>query len=100
MTHAVPNTILSQLGGSKFLAMTGAKDLVGSEDELWFGVKGRTGDRAINKVKISLMGDDTYSVQTFALRGVNCKLVGWSHDVYVSNLPVTFEQLTGLRSRL
>jgi hypothetical protein len=97
---AVPRVILSQLGGNKFLTMTGAKDLVGSDDALWFGVSGRTNGKRINRVRISLMSDDTYSIQCFALRGVDCRLVGWCHDIYAANLGATFERLTGLRISL
>ena len=33
------NTLLQQLGGRKFMAMTGAKDLVVSREEKWLGFK-------------------------------------------------------------
>jgi hypothetical protein len=98
--NTIASTILEQLGGGRFLVMTGAKNLVGSANALSFRVTGNCGGRRINRVKISLMPNDTYSVQVFAARGLDLKLIGWNLDIYVSQLRETFERLTGLYTSL
>lgn len=100
MMREVPTTILAQLGGNKFLAMTGAKDLVGSDDSLWFGVSGKYNGRCINKVRISLMRGDTYSVQAYKTHRFNCDMIAEAHPVMVDGLRAAFTRLTGLATSL
>lgn len=57
----IANTILQQLGGGRFVAMTGARQLVAVENGLRFRI-GRNGSKA-NIVRIVLRGDDTYDMQ-------------------------------------
>jgi hypothetical protein len=83
--HLVPETILSQLGGSRFIAMTGAKNLVFAADLLQFDVRGAN---RISKVQVKLEANDTYTVHFFrwnrralsldpvaAVVGVTCELL-------------------------
>lgn len=71
----VANTILAQLGGNRFLGMTGAKNLTGSERGLTFalprGARRVSGGLPvpITHVSIELKKDDTYKM-TF----LNCRL--------------------------
>ena len=53
-------TILAQLGGSRFIAMTGAKNLVNHGSALTFKI-GRNSSKA-NMVRVTLNSDDTYTV--------------------------------------
>ena len=57
----IANTILQQLGGNKFVVMTGAKQLVAIENGLRFRI-GRNDSKA-NMVRIVLKADDTYKME-------------------------------------
>jgi hypothetical protein len=96
MTHQVAQTILSQLGGNKFLAMTGAKHLTGSENALSFHI-GRN-SKSVAGVRIQLDADDTYSLKFFG-RGfmtIKAELSG----VYADMLQEIFTRQTGLYTHL
>lgn len=100
MTHSVATTILQQLGGNKFLAMTGAKNLLSSADSLQFRLPsvGRKGEP--NALRITLKASDTYEIKAYRVRGLNCDLLNTHDDVYAENLRETFELITGLLTRL
>lgn len=57
----IANTILQQLGGNKFVAMTGAKQFVAIENGIRFRI-GRNATRT-NMMRITLRGDDTYKME-------------------------------------
>src|SRR5262249_13476503 len=61
----VAKTILEQLGGEHFVAMTGAKDFVGTEDSLTFTVG--SNPKHVSHVRVTQTPGDLYAV-TF-LRG-------------------------------
>lgn len=69
MDTSIANTILSQFGGRKFVAMTGAKNIVAIENGLRFQI-GRNGSKA-NVVKVVLNSDDTYTMQFIKYRDFN-----------------------------
>ncbi len=96
MTHSVPNTILEQLGGSKFLSMTGARNFVGSSDSLQMHLPTRRSPM----VTVRLDPDDTYSVVVYRLQNLQPKVVTAVHDVHVAQLRETFTRLTGLETSL
>jgi len=85
-------TILSQLGGSRFLAMTGAKNFV-CGDGLNFSIPRHNG---INKVIIKLNWRDTYDLEFYYIRGISAKLIAEDKDIYAENLRETFTARTGL----
>ena len=62
----VAKTILEQLGGELFVAMTGAKNFVGTGDSLTFEV-GRN-PKHVSHVRVTQTPDDLYAV-TFFRRG-------------------------------
>lgn len=62
-------TILSQLGGNKFVAMTGANQLVSIDNGLRFRI-GRNKSSA-NIVRVMLNGDDTYTMQFWRIKSFN-----------------------------
>lgn len=95
----VAQTILEQIGGNKFVAMTGAKQLVGGPDFLQFAI-GRGATNKANKVKIILGADDRYTVEFWKIRGVNCDRVEAVEGVYADNLARTFNERTGFDTRL
>lgn len=65
----VSKTILSQLGGNRFIVMTGAKDFVAIDNGLKFRI-GRNKSKA-NVVRIILDPDDTYTMEFWSIREVN-----------------------------
>lgn len=96
MTYQVAQTIAQQLGGGKFVAMTGAK-LLGSPDSLHVRLGHRT-------VVIKLEADDTYTVSLHKLfkrkgRYVQPAPVVRS-PVYCDMLQEVFTELTGLYTHL
>jgi len=94
---AVANTIRAQLGGA--LAMLGAKDLVGGESFLQFGIQGC---KTVNKIRIELDPSDTYTVSFWKLNRKTwiCSEVAEVDGVYVDSLHTVIENRTGLRTRL
>lgn len=95
----IANTILSQLGGSRFVAMTGAKNLVGSASALQFDI-GRGATNKANKVRVTLGADDLYTVEFFHYRSLNLKPVGSREGVYADNLRAVFTDATGMETSL
>lgn len=94
----VAQTILEQLGGNKFVAMTGAKQLVAGPDFLQFGI-GRGARNKANKVRVTLAGD-LYRVDFYNIRGVNVREVGTVENVYADRLAGVFTEATGFDTRL
>lgn len=62
----VPNEILRQLGGNRFLAMTGAKNLCGDGNTLRMTLP-RNGSKA-NRLWVTLNGNDLYDMRFFKFR--------------------------------
>jgi hypothetical protein len=90
----VAKTILEQLGGERFVTMTGAKNLTGSDDGLSF----QLGDnpRRVAHVRVTLIPNAVYSV-TFFPRGKAPEIVS---GVYADSLAELFESRTGLYTSL
>ena len=65
----IAKTIIQQLGGNKFVVMTGAKNFVAINNGIKFNI-GRNASRA-NLVKIILFGDDTYTMQFWRIGNSN-----------------------------
>lgn len=99
MTMQVAQTILDQLGGNRFRAMTGAKDFVGSANSLMFRLP-RAGKNGINKVRITLTPNDTYKVEFMKLRKLEVKTVSTHEEIYCDMLTELFEDHTGLYTSL
>lgn len=57
----ISNDIFNQLGGQKFVVMTGAKNMVSSENGLTFQI-GKNASKA-NLVKVTVNANDTYNLQ-------------------------------------
>lgn len=93
-------TILEQLGGRKFVAMTGAKSFYGFEDTLRFRLPSRFAKDGINFVTVMLKPDDTYYVEYGKLYGrkyePKYKQVAVQTGVYVDGLKEAFTLTTGL----
>jgi hypothetical protein len=92
---AVAETILEQLGGGRFIAMTGARNFVGTDNALHFALPRKARDGS-NKVRITLMPSDTYLIETFAVRGSTVKACSERDLIYADMLREAFTSITGL----
>lgn len=95
-THSTPREILAQLGGSQFLAMTGAKNLVGSENWLSFKLPANFAANGINYLKIELDANDTYNLEFGRVWGINYSVKKRETGIYNDMLRERFTVVTGL----
>ncbi len=91
-------TILKQLGGNKFIAMTGAKELAFGEGTLSFKI-GRNSSKA-NNIRITLKGDDTYKMEFIQFRKMEFKTIKEHDGIYNDQLQELFTAFTGLYTSL
>lgn len=94
----VTATILQQLGGGKFIMMTGANKLTAKDNTLSFRLPGAGGfcKDGINYVAITLTVMDVYEIQFCRTRGAKLTLVEARNDVYAEDLRTVFSEVTGL----
>lgn len=93
----IAKEILRQLGGNKFVVMTGAKYFTADKNALCFAFMRSNG---VNRVKITLNAMDTYDLEFGYVRGANMTVVKTCEGVYNDGLVETFERVTGLATRL
>lgn len=95
----VAQTILNQLGGNKFVVMTGSKNFLASENFLRMNL---TKNKAKAKwLKITLNGNDLYTMDFFtADKNHNIISKVKFEDVYFDQLQNLFTQATGLYTSL
>ena len=91
----VAQTILAQLGGSRFIAMTGAKNFVASERTLSMRLPGCIRGQA-NHARITLDATDTYTVTAYEVRSLKMKALASTSEVYADQLAAAFTLVTGL----
>jgi hypothetical protein len=96
----VAQEILRQLGGNRFIAMTGAKNCADVGNGLAFQLPSKFANQGINAVKIVLDPSDTYTVKFMRFWGTNLKTISEHHDVYCDQLVELFETQTGLYTHL
>ena len=94
----IANTILEQLGGGRFLAMTGVKHLVtlrnGILMTLPHGAK-------VTGLSIILEGDDTYTLQGYRGRGDKNHPCGEPvSGIHCDDLQCIFTEMTGFYTHL
>jgi len=93
-------TILEQLGGNRFIVMTGARDFLGAFNALTFRIPTSPRNRA-NAVRITLDPSDTYSVEFMTVRRNHVATVGPIYaGIYGDALPDLFTRVTGLETSL
>ena len=104
VSEGVAETIINQLGGSKFRAITGARDFVkGKEkgnDLVQFALPANFAKNGINKVKIVLTKKDLYDITFYKIRGTNVKVIATETGVYADMMGKIFTSVTGLDIRL
>lgn len=102
MQNEIARTILAQLGGNRFLAMTGARNLVAHTAALSFKLpRGFAGNKA-SHVKITLDPTDTYTVEFLAwnARKMEMRTISSTPGAYAEDLQRVFTAETGLDTRL
>jgi hypothetical protein len=88
--------ILNQLGGSKFIAMTGAT-CYSDGNTLVSKFKG---SKFANIMYVTLNSLDLYDVKICKFRGMDIKVIKEVSGAYADMLKPLFEQTTGLRTSL
>ena len=90
--------ILKQIGGNKFIAMTGAKDFAFSDKYMSFKI-GRN-SKGINFVRIGHNSKDLYDMQFGFVSVKGIKVKKKVDDVYADMLGTIFTKYTGMNVRL
>ena len=99
----IANTILAQLGGRRFISMTGARNFIGGESCLMFSLPAGFAKDGINKVRITLDWTDTYIFEALKVsRGPELKFetIEKLEYVYADDLEDIFTNITGLDTHL
>jgi hypothetical protein len=93
--------VLHQLGGRKFIAMTGASSFVKDDKNksIYFKIGGGA-KGGINYIRITLTSMDLYDVEFLKLRGGNMKVVATAERIYNDQLQSIFTKYTGMRTSL
>lgn len=94
----IAKTILEQLGGSRFVIMTGAKNFVSGGKDLSFKI-GRN-DKGVTHVRIVLNSKDLYDVEYLKVRGIKREVLSEENDLFFDNLQSSFTRNTGLDTHL
>jgi hypothetical protein len=94
------NTILQQLGGTRFVAMTGAKDFSIIENGLQFKLPNNFAKNGINCVRVVLTSKDLYDVEYGLIKNFEYSVVNKDTDLYNDQLQNSFRTNTGLEVSL
>ena len=102
MTDAqqVAAVILDQLGARRFLAMTGARELVAIAKGLQFKLPANFAKDGVNMIRVELEDSDTYTVTAGRFRALEFKEKGREELIYCDQLQAAFTRLTGLDTHL
>lgn len=107
---SIPEIILNQLGGNKFVVMTGSKNFVADGNTLRMTLA-KNGSKA-NRLYITLEADDTYTMHFFKYTAprFNSKTYSFTDEkvtevktikgVYCDQLQELFTEVTKLYTRL
>lgn len=100
--HSIAHTILEQLGGSRFIAMTGARDLVRHDKALSFKLPRGLATNKASHVKITLEPTDTYLVEflRYDARRLEMKPISRTSGAYADDLARLFTLETGFDTHL
>jgi hypothetical protein len=96
----IANTILSQLGGQRFLAMTGAKFLLAHESALSFHLPSNFATNGINRVRIDLTAADLYDITLMRAHGLKVFYETKIEGLHCDQLRSIFTEATGLEVSL
>jgi hypothetical protein len=97
---AVASTILTQLGGQRFVVMTGAKFLLAHPNALSFQLPSNFARNGINRVRVELNGQDLYDVTFSRCRGLKVFFQTRVEGIDCEQLRPAFIESTGLQLSL
>lgn len=94
----IAEIIFKQLGGGRFVLITGAKNFLGLEQGLLFSLpKNRSG---ANKVEILINEKDLYDIHFFKARGLNKTCIEKIQDIKAEQLQEIFTEKTGFYAKI
>ena len=93
----IAGTILNQLGGRRFVAMTGAHSILNLGNGLQVKFKG---SKRANVMRVELLECDLYTVRFYKMRGLDCPMVDEYALIYCDDLQRVFTEATGLDTHL
>lgn len=106
----IANEIFRQLGGNRFMAMTGAKNFMAIDNGLQFQLPARFAKNGINVVRITLNDLDLYDVEygmntrkkdkDLGIMVPDYKVIKTEENIYNDMLQERFTDVTGLQTRL
>lgn len=103
MSYPIAETILKQLGGNRFMVMTG---VIVAQRENGLLLTLRRNKSSANRMKITLNDKDLYDIHLIRVNSkyINlddaCKVLKVSENVPVENLRRVFTDMTGLYTSL
>lgn len=92
--------ILKNLGGQKFVVMTGSHQFCEHKKDNALTMKLRRNQSKANYLKITLNGSDLYDMEFIKIISGNMKTVAEKKDVYNDMLQGIFTEVTGLYTHL
>lgn len=93
--------ILKQLGGNKFIAMTGAKNFAQDKQKKIITFKiGGGAKNGINYIRITLTYLDLYCIEFIKIRGTKITVVEKIDGIYNDQLQNIFTKYTGMNTHL
>ncbi len=95
-SNSTATIILNQLGGRKFIIMTGASKLMGETNGLSFKLPRAFAKNNVNHVSIKLNQIDLYDITYSRIWGGKYKVIAKSENIYNDMLQVDFTDNTGL----
>jgi hypothetical protein len=100
MSKEVAETILEQLGGRRFMAMTGARHFLADGSALRFRLPSNFAQHGINAITITLNAFDTYDLVFSKVHGPNFTSVATVRGIFADQLRDVFRSETGLDTTL
>ena len=92
--------ILKQLGGNKFIAMTGAKNFVKDDKSKMIAFKIGRNSKNVNYVRIKLNSMDTYDMEFINMRAGKMTVRSKANGIYNDQLESVFTENTGMYTKL
>lgn len=94
MNNEIATTIIDQLGGKRFIFMTGVRNLINTGNGVIMQLpRNASGAKYF---KVTLNAWDLYDVEFYSVRGVDIKVKRELSGVYADQLDSIFENTTGL----
>ena len=96
----IAETIIQQIGGSRFITMTGASHFYAYPNGVSFSLPSRSAKNGINRCTITLTDDDLYDVEFGRVIGMKYTVKSTLSGIYCDQLEDVFTAETGLYTRL